>query len=99
MEETEAATKALGLDEPPIGGPSTEVIDSETESEAEVTTMAVMAEPGNIVMGAESLPNSDEAEAEFGGSQQQAIAVREGLQSRQSMLVLAHLASHKCITF
>ncbi|XP_029991793.1 deformed epidermal autoregulatory factor 1 homolog isoform X2 [Sphaeramia orbicularis] len=44
--------KALGL-EPPIG------VNSETESEAEVTTM----EPGNIDMGAESLPNTDEAEA------------------------------------
>ncbi|KAM6937602.1 deformed epidermal autoregulatory factor 1 homolog [Xenentodon cancila] len=66
MEEADTATNALGLDEPPIGGPPTEVVDSETESEAEVTTMAMMAEPGNIVMGAESLPNSDEAEAAFG---------------------------------
>uniref|UniRef100_H3C287 DEAF1 transcription factor n=1 Tax=Tetraodon nigroviridis TaxID=99883 RepID=H3C287_TETNG len=38
---------------------------SDTESEAEVTTMAVMAEPGNIDIGAESLPNPDEAEAAF----------------------------------
>ncbi|CAN9499017.1 unnamed protein product [Ophioblennius macclurei] len=63
MDEADSATKALGLDEPPIGGPSVE--GSDTESEAEVTTMAVMGEPGNIDMGAESLPNPDEAEAAF----------------------------------
>ncbi|XP_056243016.1 deformed epidermal autoregulatory factor 1 homolog isoform X2 [Seriola aureovittata] len=65
MDEADSATKALGLDEPPIGGPPVEGVGSDTESEAEVTTMAVMAEPGNIDMGAESLPNSDEAEAAF----------------------------------
>lgn len=65
MDEADSATKALGLDEPPIGMPTVE--GSDTESEAEVTTMAVMAEPGNIDMGAESLPNSDEAEAAFAG--------------------------------
>ncbi|XP_041650501.1 deformed epidermal autoregulatory factor 1 homolog isoform X2 [Cheilinus undulatus] len=63
MDEADSATKALGLVEPPIGIRSVE--GSDTESEAEVTTMAVMAEPGNIEMGAESLPNSDEAEAAF----------------------------------
>ncbi|XP_018547682.1 LOW QUALITY PROTEIN: deformed epidermal autoregulatory factor 1 homolog [Lates calcarifer] len=65
MDEADSATKALGLDEPPIGGPPVEGVGSDTESEAEVTTMAVMAEPGNIDMGAESLPNPDEAEAAF----------------------------------
>uniref|UniRef100_A0A1A8S3R4 DEAF1 transcription factor n=2 Tax=Nothobranchius rachovii TaxID=451742 RepID=A0A1A8S3R4_9TELE len=65
MDEADSATKALGLDEPPIGGSSVEGASSDTESEAEVTPMAVMAEPGNIDMGAESLPNSDEAEAAF----------------------------------
>ncbi|XP_071314962.1 deformed epidermal autoregulatory factor 1 homolog isoform X2 [Trachinotus anak] len=65
MDEADSATKALGLDEPPIGGPPVEGVGSDTESEAEVTTMAVMAEQGNIDMGAESLPNSDEAEAAF----------------------------------
>lgn len=65
MDEADSATKALGLDEPPIGIPP--VDGSDTESEAEVTTMAVMAEPGNIDMGAESLPNPDEAEAAFAG--------------------------------
>lgn len=65
MDEADSATKALGLDEPPIGMPTVE--GSDTESEAEVTTMAVMAEPGNIDMGAESLPNPDEAEAAFAG--------------------------------
>lgn len=65
MDEADSATKALGLDETPIGGPSVEGVGSDTESEAEVTTMAVMAEPGNIDMGAESLPNPDEAEAAF----------------------------------
>lgn len=65
MDEADSATKALGLDEPPIGEPSVEGVGSDTESEAEVTTMAVMAEPGNIGLGAESLPNPDEAEAAF----------------------------------
>uniref|UniRef100_UPI0037E8E09C deformed epidermal autoregulatory factor 1 homolog n=1 Tax=Semicossyphus pulcher TaxID=241346 RepID=UPI0037E8E09C len=63
MDEADSATKALGLVEPPIG--IQPVDGSDTESEAEVTTMAVMAEPGNIEMGAESLPNPDEAEAAF----------------------------------
>lgn len=67
MDEADSATKALGLDEPPIGGPPVEGVGSDTESEAEVTTMAVMAEPGNIDMGAESLPSPDEAEAAFAG--------------------------------
>ncbi|KAM4619209.1 deformed epidermal autoregulatory factor 1 homolog [Polymixia lowei] len=58
MDEAESATKALGLDE-------TEGEPSDTESEAEVTTMTVMGEPGNIDIGAESLPNPDEAEAAF----------------------------------
>uniref|UniRef100_A0A2I4C9Y5 Deformed epidermal autoregulatory factor 1 homolog n=1 Tax=Austrofundulus limnaeus TaxID=52670 RepID=A0A2I4C9Y5_AUSLI len=65
MDEADSATKALGLDEPPIDGPLVEGVSSDTESEAEVAPMAVMAEPGNIDMGAESLPNSDEAEATF----------------------------------
>ncbi|CAJ1055998.1 deformed epidermal autoregulatory factor 1 homolog isoform X3 [Xyrichtys novacula] len=64
MDEADSATKALGLVEPPIGIQAVE--GSDTESEAEVTTMAVMAGPGNIDMGAESLPNPDEAEAAFG---------------------------------
>ncbi|XP_028441057.1 deformed epidermal autoregulatory factor 1 homolog [Perca flavescens] len=65
MDEADSATKALGLDEPPIDMSPVEQVGSDTESEAEVTTMAVMAEPGNIDMGPESLPNSDEAEAAF----------------------------------
>ncbi|XP_069019536.1 deformed epidermal autoregulatory factor 1 homolog isoform X2 [Embiotoca jacksoni] len=65
MDEADSATKALELDEPPIAGTPVEGVGSDTESEAEVTTMAVMAEPGNIDMGAESLPNPDEAEAAF----------------------------------
>lgn len=68
MDEADSATKALGLDEPPIGEPAVEGVGSDTESEAEVTTMAVMAEPGNIGLGAESLPNPDEAEAAFAGN-------------------------------
>ncbi|XP_037538432.1 deformed epidermal autoregulatory factor 1 homolog [Nematolebias whitei] len=63
MDEADSATKALGLDEPPIDGTPVDEVGSDTESEAEVTRMAVMAEPGNIDMGAESLPN--EAEAAF----------------------------------
>ncbi|KAF6719109.1 Deformed epidermal autoregulatory factor 1-like [Oryzias melastigma] len=61
MEEADSATKAFGLVEPPIIGPPVEGVGSETESEAEVATMAVMPEPGNIDIGAESMPNADEA--------------------------------------
>uniref|UniRef100_G3P2I8 DEAF1 transcription factor n=1 Tax=Gasterosteus aculeatus aculeatus TaxID=481459 RepID=G3P2I8_GASAC len=65
MDEADSATKALGLDEPPIDTLPVQEVGSDTESEAEVTTMAVMAEPGNLDMGAESLPNSDEVEAAY----------------------------------
>uniref|UniRef100_A0A8D3CVE5 Deformed epidermal autoregulatory factor 1 homolog n=1 Tax=Scophthalmus maximus TaxID=52904 RepID=A0A8D3CVE5_SCOMX len=66
MDEADSATKALGLDEPPLVEPTPlEGAGSDTESEAEVATMAAMAEPGNIDMGAESPPNPDEAEAAF----------------------------------
>uniref|UniRef100_A0A8C2WP72 Deformed epidermal autoregulatory factor 1 homolog n=1 Tax=Cyclopterus lumpus TaxID=8103 RepID=A0A8C2WP72_CYCLU len=66
MDEVDSATKALGLHEPPIDmAPVQEVVGSDTESEAEVTALAVMAEPENIDMGAESPPNSDEAEAAY----------------------------------
>nr|XP_049578358.1 deformed epidermal autoregulatory factor 1 homolog isoform X2 [Syngnathus scovelli] len=57
MDEAESATKALGLDEPRRRP------GSDTESEAEVSTMAVMAAPGNIDMGAEAMPNPDDAES------------------------------------
>ncbi|KAM9814790.1 deformed epidermal autoregulatory factor 1 homolog [Syngnathus typhle] len=57
MDEAESATKALGLDEPRRRA------GSDTESEAEVSTMAVMAAPGNIDMGAEAMPNPDDAES------------------------------------
>lgn len=78
MDEAASATKALGLDEPPIGG-SVEGVGSDTESEAEVAPMSVIAEPRNIDMRAEHLPNSDEAEAAFAGRQrQEAMAVQEG---------------------
>ncbi|XP_034054603.1 LOW QUALITY PROTEIN: deformed epidermal autoregulatory factor 1 homolog [Gymnodraco acuticeps] len=62
MDEADSATKALGLQEEV----EHEEVGSDTESEAEVTTISVMEEPGNIDMGAESLPNSDEAEEAFG---------------------------------
>ncbi|KAK6309205.1 hypothetical protein J4Q44_G00206680 [Coregonus suidteri] len=68
MDETDSATKGLALDEESIdaaGEPVEEGVDSDTESEAEVTTMTVMGEPGNIEIGAESLPNSDDAETAF----------------------------------
>lgn len=65
MDEAHSATKTLGLNEPPLGMPT--VHGSDTESEAEVATMAVMAEPEHIDIGAESLPNPDEAEAAFAG--------------------------------
>lgn len=70
MDETDSATKGLVLDEESIdaaGEPVEEGVDSDTESEAEVTTMTVMGEPGNIEIGTESLPNSDDAETAFAG--------------------------------
>ncbi|KAK7893128.1 hypothetical protein WMY93_022280 [Mugilogobius chulae] len=64
MDEAESATKALGLDEPPLAGTPGEV-GSDTESEAEAQAMAVIAEPGNLDIGPGALQNSDEAEAAF----------------------------------
>lgn len=78
MDEAASATKALGLDEPPIGGSPVEGVGSDTESEAEAAPMSVIAEPPNIDMRAE--PNPDEAEAAFAGRQQQqlkAMAVQD----------------------
>ena len=70
MDETDSATKGLALDEASSSAAVEAVeegVDSDTESEAEVTTMTVMGEPGNIDIGAESLPNPDDAEATFAG--------------------------------
>lgn len=71
MDETDSATKALGLDETSISATvdpvEEEGVDSDTESEAEVTTMTVMGETGNIDIGAEPLPNPDDAETAFAG--------------------------------
>ncbi|XP_030630775.1 deformed epidermal autoregulatory factor 1 homolog [Chanos chanos] len=67
MDESESATKGLGLDETSestTAGPAEEGEDSDTESEAEVTTITVMGEAGNIDI-AESLPNPDDAETAF----------------------------------
>lgn len=85
MDEADSATKALGLDEPPIGMPTVE--GSDTESEAEVTTMSVMAETGNIDMGAEALPNPDEAEAAFAGKAELAELQAAGRWLRVSLVV------------
>uniref|UniRef100_W5M309 Deformed epidermal autoregulatory factor 1 homolog n=1 Tax=Lepisosteus oculatus TaxID=7918 RepID=W5M309_LEPOC len=67
MDESELATKGLGLEEAPESAAAVpgEGEDSDTESEAEVTAMTVMGEPGHIEIGAESLPNPDEAETAF----------------------------------
>ncbi|TNN33097.1 Deformed epidermal autoregulatory factor 1 [Liparis tanakae] len=63
MDEVDSATKALGLHEPPLDMAPGQEVGSDTESEAEVTALAGMAAPGDLDMGAESPPNSDEAEA------------------------------------
>lgn len=60
MDATEPAAKALEL------GDAEAVAVSDTESEAEVATMTVMGETGNIDI-AESLPNQDDAESAFAG--------------------------------
>uniref|UniRef100_A0A3B4A6I0 Uncharacterized protein n=1 Tax=Periophthalmus magnuspinnatus TaxID=409849 RepID=A0A3B4A6I0_9GOBI len=72
MDEADSATKALGLDEPPLTGPihGPPGVGSDTESEAEAQAMAVITEPGNLDIGAGSLQNSDEAEAAFAGEAQ-----------------------------
>ncbi|KAM6973730.1 deformed epidermal autoregulatory factor 1 homolog [Aplochiton taeniatus] len=64
MDETDSATKALRLVETAVGSVE-EGVDSDTESEAEVTTMTVMGETENIDIGAESLPNPDDADTAF----------------------------------
>ena len=62
MDEGEPAAKQLGSAE----AAEKEGAESETESEAEVPTMTVMGEAGNIDI-AESLPNPDDAETAFAG--------------------------------
>ncbi|KAK6472651.1 deformed epidermal autoregulatory factor 1-like protein isoform X3 [Huso huso] len=62
MDESESATKGLGLEE---ASDSAAVVpgegeDSDTESEAEVTTVTVMGEPEHIDIATESMPNPDE---------------------------------------
>uniref|UniRef100_A0AAY4ELQ8 DEAF1 transcription factor n=1 Tax=Denticeps clupeoides TaxID=299321 RepID=A0AAY4ELQ8_9TELE len=61
MDESESATKELALHE----APGEEGEGSDTESEAEGTTMTVMGRAAGIDIGAESLPNPDEAESAF----------------------------------
>ncbi|XP_010882523.1 deformed epidermal autoregulatory factor 1 homolog isoform X2 [Esox lucius] len=68
MDEADSATKGFALDEASINTAVHAVeegVDSDTESEAEVTTMTVMEEPGNIEIGAESSPNPDDADTAF----------------------------------
>ncbi|KAM9753879.1 deformed epidermal autoregulatory factor 1 homolog [Menidia menidia] len=76
MEEASSAVEALGPDDPPPGGPTVDGAGPETELEAEgagsdaeaeagVPTMSVMAEPGDVDVRAEAMPNPDEAEAAF----------------------------------
>ncbi|XP_026094195.1 deformed epidermal autoregulatory factor 1 homolog isoform X1 [Carassius auratus] len=60
MDTTEPAAKALELSDASAG----ETVGSDTESEAEVATMTVMGEAGNIDI-TESLPNPEDAEAAF----------------------------------
>ncbi|KAJ7997688.1 hypothetical protein DPEC_G00214730 [Dallia pectoralis] len=68
MDDADSATKEFALDEASLNtavqSVEEEGVDSDTESEAEVTTMTIMEEPGNIGIGAESSPNTDEAFAE-----------------------------------
>ncbi|XP_062404060.1 deformed epidermal autoregulatory factor 1 homolog isoform X2 [Sardina pilchardus] len=67
MDESHSATKQLGLDgasESTTVGAVEEGEDSDTESEAEGTTMTVMGE-ANIDIGAESLPNPDDTQSTF----------------------------------
>lgn len=63
MDATETEAKALELAE---DAPAEAVVLSDTESEAEVATMTVMEETGNIDI-AESLPNPDDSESAFAG--------------------------------
>ncbi|XP_048014978.1 deformed epidermal autoregulatory factor 1 homolog isoform X2 [Megalobrama amblycephala] len=64
MDATEPAAKALELGDASESASAGEAVGSDTESEAEVATMTVMGEAGNIDI-AESLPNPDDAEAAF----------------------------------
>ncbi|XP_067292933.1 deformed epidermal autoregulatory factor 1 homolog isoform X1 [Pseudorasbora parva] len=64
MDATEPATKALELGDASGSMSAGEPVGSDTESEAEVATMTVMGEAGNIDI-AESPPNPDDAEAAF----------------------------------
>uniref|UniRef100_A0A3B4A590 Uncharacterized protein n=1 Tax=Periophthalmus magnuspinnatus TaxID=409849 RepID=A0A3B4A590_9GOBI len=96
MDEADSATKALGLDEPPLTGPihGPPGVGSDTESEAEAQAMAVITEPGNLDIGAGSLQNSDEAEAAFAGEAQgselsgRTLQLGEGLNQKATLIVV-----------
>lgn len=77
MDEAESATKALGLDEPRRRA------GSDTESDPEVSTMAVMAAPENIDMEAEAMPNPDDAESAFAGKGDELRASRVALKVKK----------------
>uniref|UniRef100_A0A8C1XY63 DEAF1 transcription factor n=1 Tax=Cyprinus carpio TaxID=7962 RepID=A0A8C1XY63_CYPCA len=64
MDATEPAAKALELGDASESASAGEAVGSDTESEAEVATMTVMGEAGNIDI-TESLPNPEDAEAAF----------------------------------
>ncbi|KAF3843895.1 hypothetical protein F7725_015943 [Dissostichus mawsoni] len=70
MDEADSATKALGLHEEV----EHEEVGSDTESEAEVTTISVMEEPGNIDMGAEGTT----------------LQLGDGLSTQKATLIVVH---------
>ncbi|XP_062316916.1 deformed epidermal autoregulatory factor 1 homolog isoform X2 [Osmerus eperlanus] len=97
MDETDSATKGLALDEGSISAAVETVeegVDSDTESEAEVTTMTVIGEPGNIDIGAESLPNPDDAEATFAEVTTVTVA---GVQATEDNVFTATMATSASI--
>lgn len=75
MDATEPAAKALELGDASESASAGEAVGSDTESEAEVATMTVMGEAGNIDI-TESLPNPEDAEAAFAGQCAHAQTIR-----------------------
>ncbi|RXN10812.1 deformed epidermal autoregulatory factor 1 -like protein [Labeo rohita] len=87
MDATEPAAKALELGDASESASAGEAVGSDTESEAEVATMTVMGEAGNIDI-AESLPNPDDAETAFAG--RTTLQIGDSLSTQKATLIVVH---------
>nr|XP_033784418.1 deformed epidermal autoregulatory factor 1 homolog isoform X3 [Geotrypetes seraphini] len=76
-------------------GLSLEDEDDDSEPEPEVTAVAVMADPEAIDLGAEALPNPDEAEAAYAGGRGRCVRHTENWYTPTEFEAMAGRASSK----